>query len=135
MRSSFRCVTHRKGRQRGSTLVDFLAALMILVTIFLGGVQLGLYVYARNVATAAAAEGARYGAPEGRGEAAASRRTNELLDYGLGNYRNDLSVKTASDGGFVVVTVTGTLPAIVPFLEAIPLTVSARSFEERRPAR
>lgn len=116
-------------------MVDFLAALVLLVTIFLGGVQLGLYVYARNVATAAAAEGARYGAPEGRGESAASRRTNELLDYGLGDYRNDLSVRTASDAGFVVVTVTGKLPTIVPFLEAIPLTVSARAFEEKGLAR
>lgn len=60
---------HRSGtdHERGAAVVDFVLVLLILVPLFLGLIQVGLVLYVRTSAVAAAAEGARYAARIDRG--------------------------------------------------------------------
>jgi hypothetical protein len=52
--------------ERGSAVVDFVLVLVVLVPLFLGIVQVALVLHVRNTLTAAASEGARYGATVNR---------------------------------------------------------------------
>jgi Flp pilus assembly protein TadG len=53
---------------------------MLVVPLFLGILQVGLYLYVRNTATAAASEGALYAAVLNRSPADGEARTRELVD-------------------------------------------------------
>ena len=55
----------------------------LLTLLFAGVVQAGLVLHARNVLAAAAAEGARYAASTGQGEATGQARTAELAQSAL----------------------------------------------------
>jgi hypothetical protein len=65
--------------ERGSAVVDFVLVSTILVPLFLGILQIGLFLYVRNTVTAAASEGAHYAAVLNRGPADGEARTRELI--------------------------------------------------------
>jgi Flp pilus assembly protein TadG len=65
--------------ERGSAVVDFVLVSMLVVPLFLGILQVGLYLYVRNTVTAAASEGAHYAAVLNRGPADGESRTRELV--------------------------------------------------------
>jgi Flp pilus assembly protein TadG len=73
---------HRSGhhRERGSAVVEFVLVSMLVVPLFLGILQVGLYLYVRNTVVAAASEGAHYAAVLNRGPADGEARTRELVD-------------------------------------------------------
>ncbi len=73
--------------ERGSAVVDFVMVSMLVVPLFLGIVQVGLFLYVRNTVTAAASEGAHYAAVLNREPADGEARTRELVD---GVVRNEL---------------------------------------------
>jgi hypothetical protein len=52
---------------------------MLVVPLFLGIMQVGLFLYVRNTVTAAASEGAQYAAVLNRGPADGEARTRELV--------------------------------------------------------
>ena len=60
-------------------MVDFVLVSMLVVPLFLGILQVGLYVYVRNTVTAAASEGAHYAAVLNRVPADGESRTWELV--------------------------------------------------------
>jgi Flp pilus assembly protein TadG len=66
--------------ERGSAVVDFVLVSMLVVPLFLGIMQVGLYLYVRNTVTAAASEGAHYAAVLNREPADGQARTRELVD-------------------------------------------------------
>lgn len=66
--------------ERGSAVVDFVLVSMLVVPLFLGIMQVGLYLYVRNTVTAAASEGAHYAAVLNREPADGEARTRELVD-------------------------------------------------------
>jgi Flp pilus assembly protein TadG len=66
--------------ERGSAVVDFVLVSMLVVPLFLGIMQVGLYLYVRNTVTAAASEGAQYAAVLNREPADGEARTRELVD-------------------------------------------------------
>ena len=66
--------------QRGSAVVDFVLVSTILVPLFLGILQVGLFLYVRNTVTAAASEGAHYAAVLNRAPADGASRTRELIN-------------------------------------------------------
>ena len=68
----------RRG-QRGSAVVDFVLVLAVLVPLFLGILQVGLVLLVRNTLAAAASEGARYAAVQGRGPADGVERTRSQI--------------------------------------------------------
>jgi Flp pilus assembly protein TadG len=65
--------------ERGSAVVDFVLVSTILVPLFLGILQVGLFLYVRNTVTAAASEGAHYAAVLDRAPADGAARTRELI--------------------------------------------------------
>ncbi len=65
---------------RGSAVVDFVLVSMMVVPLFLGILQVGLFLYVRNTMTAAASEGAHYAAVLNREPADGEARTRELVD-------------------------------------------------------
>jgi Flp pilus assembly protein TadG len=66
--------------ERGSAVVDFVLVSTILVPLFLGILQVGLFLYVRNTVTAAASEGAHYAAVLDRAPADGAARTRELVN-------------------------------------------------------
>jgi Flp pilus assembly protein TadG len=66
--------------ERGSAVVDFVLVSTILVPLFLGILQVGLFLYVRNTVTAAASEGAHYAAVLNRAPADGASRTRDLID-------------------------------------------------------
>ena len=69
----------RSRDERGSAVVDFVLVSMLVVPLFLGILQVGLYLYVRNTVTAAASEGAHYAAVLNRVPADGESRTRELV--------------------------------------------------------
>ena len=66
--------------ERGSAVVDFVLVSTILVPLFLGILQVGLFLYVRTTVTAAASEGAHYAAVLNREPADGAARTRELVN-------------------------------------------------------
>lgn len=69
----------RRRDERGSAVVDFVLVSMLVVPLFLGILQVGLFLYVRNTVTAAASEGAHYAAVLNREPADGEARTRELI--------------------------------------------------------
>jgi Flp pilus assembly protein TadG len=65
--------------ERGSAVVDFVLVSTLVVPLFLGILQVGLFLYVRNTVTAAASEGAHYAAVLNRSPADGEVRTRELI--------------------------------------------------------
>jgi hypothetical protein len=65
--------------ERGSAVVDFVLVSMLVVPLFLGLLQLGLFLYVKNTVTAAASEGAAYAAVVNRQPADGEARTRDLI--------------------------------------------------------
>ncbi|MGW6276586.1 TadE/TadG family type IV pilus assembly protein [Kribbella sp. NPDC055071] len=65
--------------QRGAAVVDFVLVAMLVVPLFLGIMQVGLFLYVRNTVTAAASEGAQYAAVLNREPGDGEARTRELV--------------------------------------------------------
>ncbi|TCC33297.1 pilus assembly protein [Kribbella capetownensis] len=70
----------RSRDERGSAVVDFVLVSMLVVPLFLGILQVGLYLYVRNTLTAAASEGAVYAAVLNRQPGDGEGRTRDLID-------------------------------------------------------
>jgi hypothetical protein len=65
--------------EAGSAVVDFVLVAMLVVPLFLGLLQLGLFLYVKNTVTAAASEGAHYAAVLDREPADGEERTRDLI--------------------------------------------------------
>lgn len=66
--------------ERGSAVVDFVLVSMLVVPLFLGLIQLGLFLYVRNTLTAAASDGARLAATADRSPTDGIARTEEMIE-------------------------------------------------------
>jgi hypothetical protein len=73
--------------ERGAAVVEFVMVAMLVVPLFLGVLQVGLFLYVRNTITAAASEGAHYAAVLNREPGDGEARTRELVS---GVVRNEL---------------------------------------------
>ena len=65
--------------ERGAAVVDFVLVSTLVVPLFLGILQVCLFLYVRNTVTAAASEGAHYAAVLNREPADGEARTRELI--------------------------------------------------------
>lgn len=116
---------------RGQTTIELAVALPVLLLILLAVVQLALVVHARNVATTAAQEGARYGAAEGRTPADGMARAQQVLASGVGGDDGAFTVTARQAGETVVVRVEGHYPLLMPWLTGRTLPIGATA-EMRR---
>jgi hypothetical protein len=111
-------------------MVEFLAVALFTVVCFLGIAQLAVWVWARNVAVSAVAEGARAAAETGRSPDEGAARARSLLHDGLGGGAAAFRVDATQAGDAVAVRARGSAPRLVPFLPEFGVDVNATAFDE-----
>jgi len=107
----------RLGDERGSSLVETLLALSLVVLVVAIGVQGFAYLQARSIATAAAQDGAR--AAVSAGAAAGLERSRQVLGAGGGAAR-DLRASISEQQSGITVTVIGSAASVFPFSLIVP---------------
>jgi len=104
-------------RDRGSSLIEFAIALLIVLPIFMGVFDLGRAVYIHSVVSASAQEGVRYGIVH-RNDTTGIRNAARSQAVGL-----DPSLVTVTvsypDNSTVEVTVSYDFAAVTPFIGAV----------------
>ncbi|SOC51217.1 TadE/TadG family type IV pilus assembly protein [Ornithinimicrobium cerasi] len=123
-------VLRATGRERGSSSVEVVVLLPLVLLLMFAMVQGGLWFHARAVALAAATEGARVAAAEsstaGAGITAA---TSFIADAGSGVVL-DPAVTGSRSATTATVTVTGQAQSLIPFLD--PSVAQSASFPTER---
>ncbi|WGL53504.1 TadE/TadG family type IV pilus assembly protein [Nocardioides sp. BP30] len=120
-------------RARGSAVVDLVLALLVLVPLVLGALQVALVLYVRNTLASAASEGARYAATLGHSGGDGVARTRAQLSGAVSDrYARDVTASaTTIDGApAVLVTVHARVPALGLGGPAVSLTVSGHAVRE-----
>ena len=101
----------RAQNELGSAVVDFVMVGALVITVFVALLQITLGVYARNVLTDAAGDGARRAALVGGTEAEARQRVQVLSDAALRRgYVDTVTVSRVPSGDLTIVEVTVTAP-------------------------
>jgi Flp pilus assembly protein TadG len=126
--------------ERGSSVVEFVLMATLLVLVLFGVLQVGLFMYARNLAAAAAADGARYAASAGMSADAGGQRSDELLRSSLHRAASGIvctgrfGVDETSRLDVVTVHCRGRVrSAFLPLGAWLSVDVSASSLRERLP--
>ena len=122
---------------RGAAVVEFTLVSVLLVALFLGVLQVGLVLHARNVMVSAAQEGARFAANADRTPADGVVRTREALSGSLGadlvarTAVEPLPVTTTPNGALVVgIRVSGPAPWVFRAVGQLTITVEGHALEE-----
>ena len=124
----------RRGRERGSAVVDFVLVLVVLIPLFLGILQVGLVLLVRNTLASAASEGARYAATRDHGLGDGRARTREQITGAVsGRFARDIEVRQVMIDGApgIEVTVHAVVPALGIGGPAVALDVSGHAVEEQ----
>ena len=101
----------RAQNELGSAVVDFVMVGALVITVFVALLQVTLGVYARNVLTDAAGDGARRAALVGGTEAEARQRVQVLSDAALRRgYVDTVTISRVPSGDLTIVEVTVTAP-------------------------
>jgi Flp pilus assembly protein TadG len=111
----------------GTAVVEAAVSLPLLAMVTLALVQFALFVHAGHVAAAAAQDGARVAASDGRTVAEGVAHAHALLEAGLGRSIGEVSVRGAEQGDLVVVEVSGRLRMVVPWVVDVTLPVAGRA--------
>jgi Flp pilus assembly protein TadG len=117
-------------------VVDFVLVLVVLIPLFLGIFQVALVLHVRNTLTAAASEGARYGATVDRPAAAGAARTREQISGALAaRFAGRVTARSATVDGApgVEVDVTAEVPPLGIWGPGVRLHVSGHAVEEVPP--
>jgi Flp pilus assembly protein TadG len=128
--------TGRSRDEHGAAVVDFVLVLVVLIPLFLGILQVALVLHVRNTLTAAASEGARYGATIDRPAEAGAARTRQQISNALAaRFARQVSAHEATVHGApgVRVDVTAEVPPLGIWGPAVPLHVSGHAVEEVAP--
>ena len=108
-------------------MVELAIVMPVVLVVLIGVVQFALVYHAKNVATTAAQEGARFAAAEGRTPAEGEARARDVLASGLGGKGSEFSV-TAQDGGeTIVVRTEGNYDLIIPWVTGSSIPIRATS--------
>ncbi len=122
--------------ERGAAPVDFVLVVVVVVPLFLGILQVGLVLHVRNTLTAAASEGARFGARFDREPTDGAARTRDAIsDAVSGRFARQVSARrtTVQGAPAVAVDVRAEVPALGLFGPAWPVQVSGHAVEEVLP--
>jgi Flp pilus assembly protein TadG len=117
----------------GAAVVDFVLVGVLLTLLFVALLQLGLALHVRNTLTAAAAEGARYGANADRVPADGAAITRRMIRDSLADsFADDVTAATETVDGVptVVVRVRARLPVIGLLGPARSLSVQGHALDE-----
>ncbi|GAA1615129.1 hypothetical protein GCM10009789_81510 [Kribbella sancticallisti] len=122
----------RRG-ERGAAVVDFVLVSVLVVPLFLGVLQVGLFLYVRNTVTAAASEGAHYAAVLNREPGDGEARARELVDGVASDGLVDSIEAQATDVDGqpgVVVIVRAHMPPLGLWGPGIDFTVEGHAIKE-----
>jgi len=115
--------------ERGSAPVESTLALVFILLLSLGVIEVALALYARNVVLASAHEGARAAAEIGRDESEAAAIAADTIRRSTGNLVRDLrvavSVNDAGTSSTIRVLVTGVVDAPGPVPFPLPIRATA----------
>ena len=120
----------------GSAVVEFVLVGLLVVTLFLGVLQVALYLHLRNVVVASLAEGAREAANADRDCVDGVARAYDLVAGAVGTRVADgLDVTCDAverDGvPLVRLRLRGPLPLLFPPVGSVAVDATAHAFEER----
>jgi Flp pilus assembly protein TadG len=121
--------------ESASAVVDFVLIMVVLVPVVLGVFQVGLVLHVRNTLTAAASDGARYGASLDQTPEAGAQRTRDLIGGAIaGRYAEDVTASATDVDGHpgVEVRVHAEVPALGLFGPAVSLDVEGHAVDEVR---
>jgi len=110
--------------------------LVVVLPLVLGLLQLGLVLHVRNTLTAAASEGARYGATVDRSPGAGAERTRSQISGALaGRFARQVTARSVTVDGVpgVEVVVEATVPPLGLWGPAVPLHLTGHAVEEVEP--
>jgi Flp pilus assembly protein TadG len=120
--------------ERGSATVESVFAIVILMLMTLGAVQVAFVLYARNIVASAAHEGVRAAVERGATGSDAGAVAGAVVERSAGGLVSDLRVDTAaverSGSEQLTVRVRGTIPALGPVPVSFPVTATATSVRE-----
>jgi hypothetical protein len=121
----------RPDTESGSSVIEVIFALAVLMFLTLGAIEVAVVLYGRNVVMASAHEGARAAIELGTTRAEATGVAATTVQRAAGGLVDDLRVGVALDdtGGRsrARVRVSGALRAIGPVPMRIPVSVVARA--------
>lgn len=129
-------MSRRRRDESASAVVDFVLIMVVLMPLVLGIVQVGLVLHVRNTLTAAASDGARYGASLDQAPEDGARRTRDLIEGAIaGRYAQDVTAGVTEVGGYpgVEVRVHAEVPALGLFGPAVSLDVEGHAVDEVLP--
>lgn len=129
-------VSADRGSQQGSAVVDFVLVAVVLVPLFFAILQLALVWHVKSTLTAAASQGAHYGAGYQRTPAQGAARTRWIIDDTFGtDFRGRVrSQATRIDGQpGVEVDVTARVPVLVFWGPTLSVSVSGHAVTEVLP--
>jgi hypothetical protein len=121
--------------ERGSAVVDFVLVMLLLIPLFLGVLQVALVLHVRNTLTAAASDGARYGAMRGHTTDDAVARTRDRISGALsGRFARSLAagVERVDGADMVVVRAEADVPALGLFGPGLHLEATGHAIQEPR---
>ena len=120
----------------GAAVVEFVLVGVLVVALFLGVLQVGLYLHLRNVVTASVAEGAREAANADRGCADGAARAYDLIRRSVGRRVADgldlsgCEVVVRDGVALVRLRARGPLPLLFPPIGSITVDATAHAVEE-----
>lgn len=123
----------RRRDERAAAVVDFVLALVVLLPLFLGVLQVALVLHVRNTLTAAASEGARYAATADRPlEAGAARTRQQIAGALAARFARDVTVVPAAVQGApgVEVRVAAEVPPLGLWGPGVRLVATGHAIEE-----
>jgi Flp pilus assembly protein TadG len=131
-------VTHsrRSRADHGAAVVDFVLVSLVLVPLVLGLVQVALPLQVRNTLTAAATEGARYGAAVDRGPQDGVDRTRAQIAEAIADrFAGEVAGSEVTVGGVpaVEIRVHATVPALGLWGPGVDLEVEGHAVREEVP--
>jgi Flp pilus assembly protein TadG len=127
-------LTKRRRCERGSAAVESLFAMVVLILLVTGVIQVALALYARNVVDASAHEGARAAIERGRSPQEASHIARDTVASAAGGLvdglRVDVASQTRGEQTLVVVRVNGRIRPFGPVPVTMPVSSMATAARE-----
>ncbi|MCA1617061.1 MAG: pilus assembly protein [Acidobacteria bacterium] len=118
-----------RDNERGAAPVEMTFAIILLMMLSLGVVQVAFTLYSRNIVAASAHEGARAALERGRTNAEAESIVRDVIARATGRLVKDLSVDIATTksttGRSIIVRVRGLMSDFGPVPIPIPLSSTA----------
>ena len=126
-----------KDAERGSATIESIFAIVILMLLTLGALQVAFVLYARNVVMSAAHEGVRVAVERGVPAGEAAPVVRSVVERSAGGLVSDVRVEAVAtplgSSETLGVRVSGTISAFGPIPVHLPVTATATSTRERLP--